>query len=133
MRSHLSLLRMCLLAMATLPLAATTSLAQTPKKGGVLNYAITTEPPNYDCHGNTNYGVSQAIFPHYSKLLKSDGDWRSLKIAGDVAESFEISPDRLTFTFKLRQGVKFHDGSTLTSADVRATYERLIKPPPGVL
>ena len=109
------------------------SVEPTPKRGGTLNYAITTEPPNYDCHGNTNYGVSQAIFPHYSKLLKSDGDWRDLKIVGDVAETYEISADRLTLTFKLRKGVRFHDGSLLTSADVRATYERLVKPPPGVL
>ena len=120
---------------ATLALTPVTApaTAQTPKRGGILNYAITTEPPNYDCHGNTNYGVSQAISAHYSRLLKSDGDWRNLTIVGDVAESFEISPDRLTFTFKLRPGIKFHDGTTLTSTDVRATYERLIKPPPGVL
>lgn len=107
--------------------------AQTPKKGGILNYAITTEPPNYDCHGNTNFGVSHAIFPHYSRLLKHEGDAQNLKIVGDVAESFEVAPDSKAFTFKLRPGIKFHDGSVLTSEDVRATYERLIKPPPGVL
>ena len=38
-----------------------------------------------------------------------------------------------TYTFKLRKGVKFHDGSTFTSEDIKATYDRLRKPPPGVL
>ena len=121
------------LIMAAFSFLATAALAQSPKRGGILNYAITTEPPNYDCHGNTNFGVSQAVFAHYSRLLKSEGNWQNLKLAGDVAESWDIAPDQKAFTFKLRKNVKFHDGSPMTSADVRATYERLIKPPPGVL
>ena len=118
---------------SALVVGSTGALSQTPKKGGILHYALTTEPPNYDCHGNTNYGVSQGVFSHYSRLLKDAGDWRESKIVGDVAESWEIAADGRTLTFKLRKGVKFHDGSLLTSADVRATYERLINPPPGVL
>src|SRR5262245_34268927 len=51
----------------------------------------------------------------------------------DVASSWSASPDGLTYTFKLRKDVKFRDGSPLTSADVRATYDRIINPPDGVL
>src|SRR5262245_50590091 len=120
-------------AASALVAGSTVALSQTPKKGGILHYALTTEPPNYDCHGNTNYGVSQGVFPHYSRLLRDAGDWKESKIVGDVAEGWDVSPDGLAFTFRLRKGVQFHDGSLLTSADVRATYERLIKPPPGVL
>ena len=107
--------------------------AQTPKRGGILNYALTTEPPNYDCHGNTNFGVSIGVFPHYSRLIRHVGTIEKPELAGDVAESWQVSPDQRTWTFKLRRNVKFHDGSPMTSADVKATYERLIKPPPGVL
>ena len=125
---------MGLLAATAISLVPAPSTAQTtPKRGGILNYAITTEPPNYDCHGNTNFGVSQGIAPFYSRLLKDEGDWQGRKIVGDVAESYEVSPDNLTYTFRLRKNVKFHDGQPMTSADVRATYERLWKPPPGVL
>ncbi len=47
---------------------------------------------------------------------------------GDLAESFESTPDYKTWTFKLRNGVKFHNGKTLTSGDVKYTFETLMAP-----
>ena len=64
-----------------LVVGSTVATSQTAKKGGILHYALTTEPPNYDCHGNTNYGVSQGVFPHYSRLLKDAGAWKESKSA----------------------------------------------------
>jgi peptide/nickel transport system substrate-binding protein len=52
---------------------------------------------------------------------------------GDLAESWTVSPDLMTYTFKLHKGVTFHDGTPFTSADVKATYDRLRNPPPGVV
>ena len=52
---------------------------------------------------------------------------------GDLAQSWTVAPDLMTYTFKLHPNVKFHDGSPLTSADVKATYDRLRNPPQGVV
>ncbi len=56
----------------------------------------------------------------YSGLLGSN---ENLEMIGDLAESWSFSEDGLVWTFKLKQGVKFHDGQPLTSADVKYTYE----------
>ena len=103
-----------------------------PKRGGILEFAVLVEPVNYDCYANTSFAFLHPIAPHYSTLLKFDAaDYP--RIVGDLAQSWSVSPDRMTYTFKLRPNVLFHDGSPLTSADVKASYQRLIHPPPGVV
>src|SRR4029453_3016238 len=52
---------------------------------------------------------------------------------GDLAKSWRVSDDYLTYTFTLHEGVKFHDGSELTSADVKASWDRMVFPPEGVV
>src|SRR5262245_35911623 len=104
----------------------------TPKPGGTLVFAVDAEPPNYDCHANFSFVFIHPVIPHYSTLLKFETT-NYPQIVGDLAESWSISPDRRTYTFKLRRSVLFHDGSPLTSADVKASYERIIHPPEGVL
>src|SRR3954452_11332182 len=103
-----------------------------PKPGGTLEFAVTVEPDNYDCHANTSFAFLHPIAPHYSTLLKF-GAADYPEIVGDLAESWSVSPDRLTYAFKLHPNVLFHDGSKLSSADVKASYERIIHPPPGVV
>src|SRR6185436_12150435 len=106
--------------------------SQAPKKGGILSFAVVAEPPNNDCHANTSFAFVHPVAPHYSTLLKFDGK-NYPKIIGDLAKSWTVSADGLTYTFKLHEGVKFHDGSPLTSADVKASYERIANPPEGVI
>jgi peptide/nickel transport system substrate-binding protein len=121
-------------AAATLALAMGGGLAQaqTPKKGGTLNFSVVAEPPNYDCHGSTTFALIHPIAPHYSLLVKFDGkDYP--KVVPDLAESWSVAPDGMSYTFKLRKGVKFHDGSPLTSEDIKASYDRIINPPQGVV
>ena len=104
----------------------------TPKRGGILEFAVTVEPKDYDCYSNTSFAFLQPAAPHYSTLLKIDAaDYP--RIVGDLAQSWTVSPDGMTYVFKLWPGVLFHDGSPLSSADVKASYERLIHPPPGVV
>ena len=57
--------------------------------------------------------------PQYSLLVRWDATEKS-KIVGDLAKSWTITPDGLTYTFTLHDGIKFHDGSPLTSADIKA-------------
>ncbi len=102
------------------------------KRGGTLQFAVTVEPTNYDCHGATSFAFLHPIAPHYSTLLKfSPANYP--QVIGDLAQSWSISSDRLTYAFKLRDNVFFHDGSKLTATDVKASYERIIHPPPGVI
>ncbi|MGZ9159514.1 MAG: ABC transporter substrate-binding protein, partial [Nitrospira sp.] len=67
----------------------------------------------------------------YSTLLKFDPA-NYPDIQGNLAESWQVSADRRVYTFKLRSNVLFHDGSHLTSADVKASYDRIVNPPTGV-
>jgi len=125
-------------AMALLALTAVASSAaaqtpqQTPKKGGILNFAVTAEPPNYDCHASQTFALLHPVSPFYSFLIRYDASQGS-KITGDLAKSWEISKDGLVYTFKLHDNIKFHDGSPLTSADIKASFERIKNPPPGVV
>jgi peptide/nickel transport system substrate-binding protein len=107
--------------------------ADTPKRGGSLNFAVVAEPPTTDCHATTTFAMVHPVAPQYSTLLTFTGPHDNLKIEGDLAESWEVSKDGLTYTFKLRKGVKFHDGSDFTAEDIKATYERIINPPEGVI
>lgn len=120
-----------LLGLAATAIALTGIAAETPVSGGVLKFAVSAEPPNYDCHANSSFAFTHPVRPHYSTLLKFDTT-KYPAVKGDLAESWNISKDGLSYTFKLKKGVKFHDGSTLTSEDVKASYDRIRKPPPGV-
>src|SRR5947207_10867737 len=123
------------LSLATAMAMLSLQIAQaedTPKRGGLLEFASTVEPGNYDCHGNRSSAFLHPVAPHYSTVLKFDID-NYPQIIGDLAHSWETSADRLIYTFKLRPNVWFHDGSKLSSADVKASYQRIVHPPPGVV
>jgi peptide/nickel transport system substrate-binding protein len=130
MRSRIAISVAALFAAATL---ASPVLAQTPKKGGILNFAVVAEPPTTDCHATTTFAMVHPVAPQYSTLLQFTGPHDNQKIEGDLAESWEVSKDGLTYTFKLRRGVKFHDGTDFTSEDIKATYERIKDPVEGVI
>src|SRR6266849_10978255 len=130
MRRYLSILAIAIVAvMLTGPAAA----QDKPRYGGELIFAVPSEPPSYDAHREETFGVMHPMAPHYNTLLRVDPFDRSgTKVAGDLAESWTVSKDGRTYTFKLRRGVKFHDGSDMTSKDVKASYDKIIFPPAGV-
>jgi peptide/nickel transport system substrate-binding protein len=107
--------------------------AQTPRSGGELLFVVPSEPPSYDAHQEETFGLIHPMAPHYSTLLKVDpSDKSGTKPVGDLAESWTVSKDGLTYTFKLRKGVKFHDGSEMTSKDVKASYDKIVFPGPNM-
>jgi ABC-type transport system substrate-binding protein len=103
-----------------------------PKYGGVLKYGITSRPPHFDVHQSgtiNNLGCQGCMFDN---LIRRDPRDSGKTIIPDLAHSWKISPDGKTFTFFLRQGVLFHDGAELTAEDVKATFDRIAKPPQGI-
>jgi peptide/nickel transport system substrate-binding protein len=103
----------------------------TPRRGGVLLAAIGADAPSLDPHQEQTFATMQPVAPLYSTLLQID-PYSYPKVIGDLATEWNIAPDGMTYTFKLREGVRFHDGSPLTSADVKASYDKIIRPPQGV-
>ena len=76
--------------------------------------------------------VAQPMGPVYNNLIHFDPH-NYPEIIGDLAKSWTVSDDHLTYTFTLHEGVKFHDGSELTSADVKASWDRIVFPTDGVI
>jgi peptide/nickel transport system substrate-binding protein len=103
-----------------------------PKSGGVLRYGITMRPPHFDVHqsGTINNLGSQGCM--FDNLIRHDPRDSGKTIIPDLAHSWEIAKDGKTYTFFLRKGVLFHDGAELTAEDVKATFDRIAKPPQGI-
>jgi len=106
---------------------------ETPRHGGELVFVVPAEPPSFDARREESFALIHPAAPHYSTLMRVDPDDPSgTKIVGDLAESWSSAAGGRTWTFKIRRGVKFHDGSELTARDVKALYDKIIFPPAGV-
>lgn len=98
---------------------------QEPKQGGVLKVGITQQVLNLDPHVATAFSSFRVMEHIYEGLLRFDNQ---LQLQPALAESWTISSDGREYTFKLRQGVKFHDGTPLTAEDVKYSFERVLDP-----
>ena len=117
----------CFAMLATLAAAAPASAQDKPRYGGELIFVVAAEPPSFDGHQEETFAMLHPGAPQYNTLLRVEPtDRTGTKVIGDLAESWTISPD-------LRRGVKFHDGSELTSKDVKASYDHIIFPPAAVV
>lgn len=116
-----------------LPLVSAHAAPGDPVRGGTIAIPIHVgEPATYDCHATNSPAVMWRVAPHYSTLLKVSAE-RSPEVVGDLAKSWTVSPDKLSYRFTLQPGVKFHDGSVLTSQDVKVSFDRMRNPPQGVV
>jgi peptide/nickel transport system substrate-binding protein len=89
-----------------------------------LTWSVSPEPPSLNAAFSTASIVQQVSAKMMDGLLSYDQD---LAPQPALATSWELSPSGDAITFKLRQGVKFHDGKPFTAADVKFTFEEVLK------
>jgi peptide/nickel transport system substrate-binding protein len=109
----------------------TPSSAQAPEcaaTGGAIVAAMTTNPPTLDPMLSTTTASRQVALYIFESLLTFDEEYA---VIPQLTASWTIDSSGLVYTFKLRSGVKFHDGQTLAAADVKASFERYVKSAPG--
>src|SRR5882762_8539449 len=120
-----------------LALALPAAAEEGPKRGGTLTYMIPADaPPSFDAHRESTFATVHGGAPFYSLLIRINPDNPSstTDFVCDLCTAMpQSTDDGKTYTFKIREGVKFHDGSALTAADVAASWEHIIHPPEGVL
>ena len=122
---------------AALAAAVPAAGEETPKHGGTLTYVIPADaPPSFDAHRETTYATIHSAAPFYSVLIRinPNNPGSATDIVCDLCTEMPKPTDNgRTYTFKIRQGVKFHDGSPLTAKDVAASWQHIVFPPEGVL
>src|SRR5207245_8904166 len=100
-----------------------------PKQGGILRVYHRDSPGSASIHEGATYSINIPFMPVFNNLVvfKQDVAQNSVdSIVPDLAESWAWSGDNKKLTFKLRQGVKWHDGKPFTSADVKCTFDMLM-------
>src|ERR671919_1228151 len=110
------------LTVVALCLAGPAPDAGAQKKGGVLKVGNLGEPPTLDAHWTTAT-ITEVLANHiYEGLYSLDAKAQPIPMLAEGMPT--VSKDGLSYTFKLRQGVKFHNGKEMTSADVVASLNR---------
>ena len=97
-------------------------------RGGTLTFGSLVEPPGLDPYHQAADARIRFTVLMYQGLFYEGGDGRALPL---LAQSYQVSSDGLTYTFKLRTGVKFHTGATMTARDVAYSYNYLRDPKSG--
>src|SRR5437868_5541644 len=123
MRMRLALVAASCAAFVT---AASPVLAQ--KSGGTLRISHRDNPPSASIHEESTISVNQPFMAVFNNLVFFDPKEKVNSpdhIGPELAESWSYSSDQTQLTFKLRQGVKWHDGKPFTSADVKCTWDSL--------
>jgi ABC-type transport system substrate-binding protein len=90
-------------------------------KGGTLIWGHSETTQNLDIHQTGTASTIRVLQNVHDAIVTVD---KNLTVIPSLAKSFEQSPDGLIYTFHLRPGVKFHDGRTMTSADVKYSFDR---------
>ncbi len=101
-----------------------------PKRGGTLKVAVGVTTPHFDIH----QGAATHVLCHmYNNLVRWNLADGLRSIIPDLAQRWEVSADGLVYTFYLRDGVKYHDGTPFGADDVVASYTHISSPPQGIV
>jgi len=124
------------IALGAVALAAAPGEEEAGKRGGTLTYVIPADaPPSFDGHREGTFAMLHATAPFYSVLIRINPENPSstTDFVCDLCTAMpQPTDDGKTYTFKIRDGVKFHDGSPLTAADVAKSWQMIIDPPAGM-
>jgi peptide/nickel transport system substrate-binding protein len=96
--------------------------ADEPVRGGVLQVGLADDPPELDPHLTSSNASRTVLHNIFATLVEVDEE---LQIQPELAESWEVSEDGTTYTFKLREGVTFHDGTPFNAEAVAYNFERM--------
>lgn len=113
-------------AVAVLVAAAVTAPAAQPKRGGTLTYTFHPEPTALSTISTTAVPTALIATKIFESLLEYKGP--ELTPLPGLAQSWSAAADGKSYTFKLRQGVKWHDGKPFTSEDVKFSVEKIVTP-----
>ncbi|MBI2908542.1 MAG: hypothetical protein HYX92_12930 [Chloroflexi bacterium] len=104
-----------------------TPVATQPRYGGNLLLMENADPPNLDIHQSITIYLLHPLMPVYNGIVQYD-PLDPEKIIGDLAESWDISPDAKEYTFRFRKGVKWQDGKAFAAEDAKFNLERMLDP-----
>ncbi len=112
------------------------STASAQKTGGILNFVVGSKIPSYDAHRETTFGMVHPLAPFYSVLIRvnPENPQSATDFVCDLCVGGVPKPtnDGKTYTFKIRDNAKWHDGDPVTAHDVAASFNNVIFPKEGV-
>ncbi|MYJ82349.1 MAG: hypothetical protein F4046_11165, partial [Acidimicrobiaceae bacterium] len=97
--------------------------AEDSRRGGTLVIALSDDPGHFNPGITTGFNVHAVTGSMFNGLVELDDNANPHP---DLAESWEVSDDSTTYTFHLAEGVRWHDGEPMTSADVKFTFENIL-------
>ena len=120
-----------------LSVCGSASADETPKRGGTLTFMIPADsPPSFDGHRESTFATVHAVAPFYSVLVRANPDNPAdvTDIVCDLCTEMPKPTDEgRTYAFRIRDDVRFTDGSPLTAYDVAASWNKIVAPPDGVI
>jgi peptide/nickel transport system substrate-binding protein len=120
-----------------LSLSAAPRAEETPKRGGTLTFMIPADsPPSFDGHREATFATIHAVAPFYSVLIRANpaDPANTTEFVCDVCTTMPTPTDQgRTYSFTIRDDIRFQDGSSLTAEDVAASWNKIVNPPEGVI